>query len=77
MPICGGGNETRNIEIDEKVNKTVQIKGLAEGRTCMYKVQSSCGKIKVKHQAMREVLTELKEKMDDDWNDKEKKEVET
>ena len=76
VPICGGGNETRNMAIDEKVNKTVQIKGLAEGRTCMYRIQSTCGKIKVKHQSMKEVLSELKEKKDDDWNDREKRQIE-
>ena len=61
VPICGGGNQTRNLEIDEQSNKTVQIKGLGEGNTCMYRIKSSCGKIKVKHQAMREVLSESKE----------------
>jgi predicted transcriptional regulator len=60
------------LGISESTNKTVAIKGLAEGRTCMYRIKSTCGKIKVKHQTMREVLSELKEK-NDYWNDKDKK----
>ncbi len=66
--ICGGGNFTRNLEVNETSNSTVAIKGLAEGRTCMYRIKSTCGKIKVKHQSLKEVLSEIKEKKDD-WND--------
>ena len=73
--ICGGGNSTRNLAINETFNSTVSIKGLPEGRTCMYRIKSTCGKIKVKHETMREVLTQLKEK-NDDWNDKDRKEPE-
>ena len=47
-PVCGGDN-VRNIGLENVGDKkVVNIRGLQEGHTCVYKLQAKCGYPKVR-----------------------------
>jgi hypothetical protein len=57
-----------NIEVNENENKTVQVKMLPQGHTCIYKVHGQCGRVKVKISKKTHVVTDIKQEMQN-WNE--------
>ena len=63
-----GGLQSHNLEINQTANHTINITDLPEGRTCIYKIHSSCGNVRTSHEAVRYLRPQEREN-EIDWDE--------